>query len=93
MAHTPGPWRYERGIGCPEVVADEPRQRPRLVPPNWPATRKRRIAIANAEFIVKACNSYYPMLEALREIYEVGCIPIPLALQANQAIAKAEGRE
>jgi hypothetical protein len=57
---------------------------------------------ANAEFIVRACNSFYPMLEALRECRaELDAVPMntdakSLALvgayyKADKAIKQAEG--
>ena len=47
---------------------------------------------ANAEFIVRACNNFYPMLEACR----LALVALPhgeVKQQIEQALAKAEGRE
>ena len=51
---------------------------------------------ANAQFIVKACNNHYKLLEALKEMYDTSCAnatstPSKKAfLKAQQAIKEAE---
>jgi len=52
---------------------------------------------ANADFIVKACNNYYQLLEACKAAYNHlhgnPNIPAQLCVDLKQALAKAEGKE
>lgn len=49
-----------------------------------------------AEFIVRACNSHYDLLEACKKavfnIHGYTELPIKARIQLQQAIAKAEGK-
>ena len=68
--HTPTPWKYDptwnlitADCGMIEVAACHTGERMRF------KKNKGETAKANAEFIVKACNSYDDMLEALKAIF------------------------
>lgn len=57
-------------------------------------------SLANAEFIVRACNSHYELLEALKELVEFKHFPMSknpqygMALEIGKAaIAKAEAKQ
>lgn len=52
-------------------------------------------ALANARFIVRACNAHYDLLEALKEAVEwdshdSGCIPAVWFTKARTALSKAQ---
>jgi hypothetical protein len=49
-------------------------------------------ALVNAEFIVRACNSHYELLEALRGVVRVADRSTVEFDAARAAIAKAEGK-
>lgn len=51
-----------------------------------------RLATANADFIVRAVNSYEELLEALRAVCDTSEINSKAFKIAQQAVAKAEGR-
>lgn len=95
MSHTPGPWEIGEGYGCfvifaPQEISIEP------------------IAIdlqkVDAEFIIRACNSHYDLLEACRITlkafepskagFDVNWAKMEIARhRIKQAIGKAEGKE
>lgn len=94
VEHTPTPYKYELGSGtirsCKEnywlATID-----------SWDGAINNQ---ANATFIVKACNSHYELLEALKYITEICALPNMeweslnnAVKQANQTIAKAERKE
>lgn len=75
--HTPGPWKILRKswpmtiTGKVHQVTSEGRL-PTAFVPAWEAQDDgdidaREEAAANAEFIVRACNSYYDLLAALED--------------------------
>lgn len=93
--HTPGPWMsFDSGtkvITCDSeslLIASLEECEVETV-----AERK-----ANAEFIVRACNSHEELVEALRDLLQViatdELIPesVSYMQQARAALAKAEGR-
>ena len=103
MSHTPGPWIAEGGsvfsddaTGSIVATCDGFRYAP----------RPKSEVLANAEFIVRVCNSHAAMLEALKDaqeslgylypekfddaIHEAKWTQRMNAIQ--QAIAQAEGR-
>lgn len=101
VKHTPLPWKAEagEGRGARIVGADE----------KWsalPCGDTDETVIANKAFIVRACNSHYELLDALRRIAahtdaddeesyrcddREGCLDTVHAI-AIAAISKAEGR-
>ena len=107
MKHTPGPWEICKH-GTPEAfpqygVYAEGNQNDHVIVKG----DNQENAEANAAFIVRACNSHYEMLEALKQYIRymdangmpVGdddiriLIPSELARNARQAIEKAEGNQ
>ena len=95
MNHTLGPWHIINSdmVVGPEgqLVADCERT-PHCERPAPPTVE----AMANAEFIVRACNAHEELLAALRglvcELESVN-VPAPGLIHAKKAIAKAEGKE
>jgi hypothetical protein len=68
--HTPGPWSVCNAIGKKSEVGIVADAAPCIIAVMgnqgrgaWPQEAR-----ANAEFIVRACNSHYELLEALREL-------------------------
>ena len=91
--HTPIPWRIERqSNGLYAVCADLAKRHGG----STPFSLATDIRVANAEFIVRACNSHADLLEACKDLViaaeETGYAGLALA-RAKAAIAKAEGRE
>ena len=60
--HTPTPWRVFTGFADPEIVSDKPtaRETESIV-----QFKGQRNAVADAHFIVRACNSHAPLVAAL----------------------------
>ena len=100
-AHTPGPWQVA-GHGTTVDHTHERSRRPPvarcgLTHGLGPAGDEDR---ANAEFIVRACNSHDELLAALRELtraWDSTQFPVSDRMDAalkdaDAAIAKAEGR-
>lgn len=96
--HTPGPWR----VAAPpdKVCTAYPQSEMNYTTNGWAKTivvckhaswMKDGEEFANAEFIVRACNSHYELLEALKDaryaLYGNG----PANPKIDAAIAKAEG--
>lgn len=85
--HTPLPWKAENGAGRGAWImgADE----------GWSALvcgNNDETAIANKDFIVRACNSHYDILDCLKEARKhLDNADIDLAY-IDEVIAKAEGR-
>lgn len=63
-AHTPLPWRYTRSFGTIEIVPNGTQQP--LAGIDFDAEEDR----ANAAFIVRACNSHYQLVSALRGLLD-----------------------
>lgn len=93
VKHTPLPWKAEEGAarGAWIMGADE----------CWSALAcgdDDRTAIANTGFIVRACNSHYDLLVALKDCRNAMYADNPadgwaeIISAADAAIAKAEGR-
>ena len=63
-----------------------------------PVTARDISTFADAEFILRACNNFYPLLEALENIIEWGVsktghppkLPLALVGPANAAIERAK---
>ena len=108
--HTPLPWHTEDiGRSCPRVVADQGKKWDNLEICNFyddvttedcingPEYEQKENHEANAEFIVRACNSHDALLNALKGIvteYECGLISFEgsgyLINAAIEAIESAE---
>ena len=101
MTHTPAPWR-QRPEAHPYEIEGQADGLWLLRALAFGGTVEERDA--NAAFIVKAVNSYYPMLEALKHtqivLHNVRVINLGeltqqqhlLLLEVNQVIKLAEGR-
>jgi len=93
--HTPIPWRIERqSNGLHAVCADLAKRHGG----STPFSLATDIRVANAEFIVRACNSHADLLEALRRLEAAGPCELddpesPTWVFAREQIAKAEGQE
>lgn len=105
--HTPGPWTVRRsrgvmGVSVERWAIDGPPQG--LAGRWWVCTAESDEPTdeANAEFIVRACNSHDDLLAALKELledpdYQIAIGGNPRAVdamlaRARAAIAKAEPR-
>lgn len=92
--HTPIPWRIERqSNGLYAVCADLAKRHGG----STPFSLATDIRVANAEFIVRACNSHADLLEALQrlEVASPGDLEDPESpawVFARAAIAKAGGK-
>ena len=91
--HTPLPWKaFLSWSGRPRIYAGEHRIGQCPIHVNG-----KKEGIANAEFIVRACNSHANLLEALETLvkcHEDGGFVQPdddVIITAKQAIAKAKG--
>ena len=104
VKHTPGPWYYRKtkidGITNYDVMAEDGEEDPWFIAMVMKSANPDLSGKENAAFIVRACNSHYEMLEALRELYldlvandQDGLIEhVEPMRKARDAIAKAEGR-
>ena len=90
MKHTQGKWKLHDMeanvvIGVDHLSIADANARNRIKEENQ----------ANVKFIVKACNSYYNLLEACKEAYKAlhgnPNIPAMLVVKLKQAISKTEG--
>jgi hypothetical protein len=79
MMHTPGRWINHRDVDGTEVILavdanDDPITCIGHIFTDWDQriwgtpSPGRNEGIANAEFVVRACNAYYGLLEAMREL-------------------------
>lgn len=97
--HTPGPWIVNPF--CAQVdshAVDEDGDPIPVCQLLWPTDlRSEAETMANAAFIVRACNSHYELLEALEAMvseYVAGDhIKNLAAVAARAAIAKAKGED
>jgi hypothetical protein len=90
--HTPGPWRYEkRGDGSVGIWAQNDTKVIGMTA-GWESEFEEPTE-ANAEFIVRACNSHDELLEALHRTLALlpGRADWPAVVFARAAIAKATG--
>ena len=84
MKHTELPWRIKEGFSS-------------IVGPNnkWVAAVQPE-ELFNAEFIVRACNSHYELLEAVQMTLDALNAQVPyssvLKETLKKAIAKADGK-
>ena len=96
--HTPGPWKTKHGLS---IRAPDDKELAEMIR-DWDIAFE---AQANAEFIVRACNSHYELLEALKEgksefdrmFHDIEMSVderhsfIPVINKMNETIRKAEG--
>jgi len=57
--HTPLPWKIGPVVGSRKIFSEDS-----VIAEAWPTTINLDEARANAEFILKACNSYYALVGA-----------------------------
>lgn len=100
MTHTKGQWRNDRGLIRSQdgAIAGAIYDLDGDTPINYD------VAHANAAFIVRACNSYGAMREALKELADMARVQLDqsatntglanchLLAKAREAIRLAEGR-
>ena len=93
--HTPTPWRIRQEKDCRQIVTGEPvpwRIAEIIKDPGAHEQFDDTEEIANAEFIVRACNSHKKLLTLVRSY--VTTYPLSeLADEAHAAIALAEKKE
>jgi hypothetical protein len=72
LKHTPLPWRVVKGPFCPIIatMANNPLQEITKVDPQFHRDAVDEVQ-ANAVFIARACNAYYPLREALQTFVSV----------------------
>jgi hypothetical protein len=91
MKHTPLPWRYQDDDTF-DLLDNKRIVGANLISPALVFGGLARESEANAEFIVRACNAHYEMLEALKSVRRYLEQINVTSHQLNVAIAKAEGR-
>jgi hypothetical protein len=107
MKRTPGPWKLEVEYSGPDETEGSmiwiPEINRQLFDTEWAEPDEWDLSLANAEYIVRACNSHDALLAALR-IAEWGhrgrCAACGrtraeghnMVCRVGAAIAKAEGR-
>ena len=90
MKHTPLPWSFEKHTAGASIKGSGK---------EWIATLQISFvddieAKANAEFIVRACNSHYDLLEACKKVINNwGNLHPKDRQQLRNAVAKAEGKD
>ena len=94
--HTPLPWGIDLEInesGRSDAVGLVGGADGWTVADGWLNVATEEEGHANAEFIVRACNSHYELLEVVRKVAEhFADTDAPLGAAARAAIAKAEGK-
>lgn len=101
MTHTPLPWRVYHEVFRPQLsdmkvieVQDSGGESIVFWTGFDSADQPEKVKLANARFIVKACNCHYDLLEALEALYahtRNDCTICGLNEQAKAAINKAHG--
>jgi hypothetical protein len=104
--HTPGPWKAGEAAWFRGRANDDTESGKRPITSGAHGVIANVYGSANAEFIVRACNAHDELLAALKELraaITVGStddgkeeisrdVHFEVALKADAAIAKAEGR-
>ena len=84
--HTPTPWKLDDiGYGA--------RINPDIAWVGYGSAHDNKTHRANAEFIVRACNSHYDLLEALQKAVSRQGFTNAELIAARDAIAKATGEK
>ena len=99
--HTPTPWKFKIGVTyAAEIIAVSKRGKEWVIARITGAKVGSSEAEANAEFVVRACNSHYDLLEACQEWIAERDNPSPCWVMKQQAekkmraaITKATGKE
>lgn len=84
IKHTPLPWRVRDDGKSWAIIGAEP---------SWigDIDKRNHNAATNAEFIIRACNSHYELMEALKTIEKMSC-EIGTKIFILELIAKMEGK-